>query len=175
MRHIMPLLPLLACVACGAAPEPTRFTLSSEGPEVHAIAKQLDTLHRAAAEADEETYFSLFHQDAVFLGTDATERWPVGDFRAYAHERFKTGTGWTYVVQTRNIELGSDGRYAVFDELLHNEALGQTRGTGVLVKTPDGDWKILQYNLTLVVPNEIVRDIAEAIANPVPPTELAVP
>ncbi len=42
-----------------------------------AVAAVLDGLHAAAASADEEKYFAAFAPDAVFLGTDATERWTL--------------------------------------------------------------------------------------------------
>ena len=42
-----------------------------------AIAAVLDDWHAAAAAANEERYFSHFASGAVFLGTDATERWTV--------------------------------------------------------------------------------------------------
>jgi len=42
-----------------------------------AIDAVLTSLHQAASDADGELYFSLFADDAVFMGTDATERWSV--------------------------------------------------------------------------------------------------
>ena len=38
-----------------------------------AVGAVLDSWHGAAAEANEEKYFSYFTPDAVFLGTDGTE------------------------------------------------------------------------------------------------------
>ena len=40
--------------------------------------------HRAAAEADGEVYFSLMADDAIYLGTDASERWTLAEFKAFA-------------------------------------------------------------------------------------------
>ncbi len=56
-----------------------------------AIAKTLDALHAAASKPDEARYFALFAPGAVFIGTDATERWTIEEFRSYAHARFATG------------------------------------------------------------------------------------
>ena len=39
------------------------------------IGRELDDFHDAAAHADEARYFGHFAAGAVFLGTDATERW----------------------------------------------------------------------------------------------------
>ena len=44
----------------------------------------LNQLHETAMSADWENYFSLFHPDAIFIGTDATERWNMVQFKQYA-------------------------------------------------------------------------------------------
>src|SRR5262245_39513162 len=94
------------------------------------ISACLSTLHDAASKADGDRYFKLFTADAVFLGTDATERWPIDEFKAYAMKRFATGTGWTYTLHenSRHITIAND--IAWFDELLDNAKYGHCRGTG---------------------------------------------
>ena len=138
-------------------------------------AATLDALHLAASKADGDRYFALFAEDGVFLGTDATERWTVEQFKAYALPFFEQGRGWTYSSTKRHIFVSIDGTTAWFDERLYNESLGDTRGTGVLVLR-DGTWKIAQYNLTIPVPNELasdlvarIRDSADAEAGPTTP------
>ena len=54
------------------------------------IASLLDSLHAAAAAADGDRYFGFFAEDAVFMGTDASERWPLPVFREYAGARFNS-------------------------------------------------------------------------------------
>lgn len=126
------------------------------------VAEVLDRFHRAAAEADAGTYFSLLADDAVYLGTDAGERWSVDELRAFARPYFDRGQGWTYVPTSRHVDLDEDRGTAWFDEMLENETYGTTRGTGVLTKTGDG-WRIVQYHLTIPVPNEIAREVVERI------------
>ena len=116
-----------------------------------AVAAVLDDFHDAAAKADEERYFAHFAPEGVFLGTDATERWDLPAFRAFAHPHFSKGKGWTYVPRDRHVDVRGD--FAWFDELLDNKGLGETRGSGALRRI-DGEWKLLQYNLTIPVPNE---------------------
>ena len=58
----------------------------------------LDGLHRDAHEGNFQTYFSRYTSDAVFLGTDKTERWTIEEFKAYAKPAFADGHGWTYTV-----------------------------------------------------------------------------
>lgn len=132
-------------------------------PPAEAVATVLDELHHAASAADGERYFALFARDAVFLGTDATERWPIEAFRAYASKRFETGAGWTYEVLERHVAFSPDRDVAWFDERLMNEKYGECRGTGVLVDTDSG-WRIAQYNLTIPIPNRIALDVVRMVS-----------
>lgn len=127
-----------------------------------AVDAVLSRLHQAAADADGEVYFGLFAEDAVFMGTDATERWSVAELKAFAEPYFSQGRGWTYLMNERNIFVSSNGQTAWFDESLWNDTYGTCRGTGVLVLT-DGAWRIAQYNLTFPIPNDLARGFAEKI------------
>ncbi|MFV8783647.1 nuclear transport factor 2 family protein [Microbulbifer sp. SA54] len=133
---------------------------AGEQKQQSAIAAQLDGFHQAAANADFEDYFKRFSKDGVFLGTDATERWDVDAFKAFTRPYFSQGKGWTYVPRNRTIVVHGD--VAWFDELLDNEAYGECRGTGVLVRE-GGQWKIAQYNLHFPVPNALARSITKMI------------
>ena len=130
--------------------------------EEDAVSAVLDDIHRLASEADFEGYFNLYTSDAVFMGTDATERWSIAEFKQYARPAFDRGSGWTYVMTERNVFLSDDGNTAWFDERLENEGFGECRGTGVLVKM-DGAWKVSQYNLTVPIPNDLLRDVVAQI------------
>ena len=116
----------------------------------------LDGLHRDAHEGNFQTYFARYIPDAIFLGTDKTERWTIEEFKTYAKPAFADSHGWTYRVIERNWEGGGDVRW--FDEILFNEKLGYCRGTGV-VKLIDNEWKIAHYSLTMLVPNEIAAEV----------------
>ena len=116
----------------------------------------LDGLHQDAHEGNFETYFERYTPDAVFLGTDKAERWSMEEFKTYAEPAFADGNGWTYEVVERNWE--GDGQTRWFDEILFNEKLGHCRGTGV-VQEIDGEWKIVHYALTMLVPNSIAAEV----------------
>jgi hypothetical protein len=121
----------------------------------------LDDLHDAAARADEERYFAHFAPDGVFLGTDATERWGIAAFRAYAHPHFARGKAWRFRAVRRDVTVRGD--LAWFDEDLDTQNLGPARGSGVLMLR-DGKWLIEQYVLSITIPNErfrAVRDLLE--------------
>lgn len=134
----------------------------SVSADEQAINDVLSHLHFAASNADGEQYFKLFAPDAVFLGTDATERWTIEQFKAYAKQHFEDGNGWTYHMLKRNIFIDDDANTAWFDEVLHNKKYGECRGTGVLIKLDDG-WKIAQYNLMFPIPNDIAEDVIKLI------------
>ncbi len=123
-----------------------------------AIAIVLDDFHAAAASADEARYFGHFADEGVFLGTDATERWTVPAFRAYAHPHFEKGKAWAFKAARRAIEVDAAGTVAWFDEDLVTPNLGPARGSGVLVLRA-GSWKIAQYNLAIVIPNDRFKDV----------------
>ncbi|TAA46906.1 nuclear transport factor 2 family protein [Corallincola spongiicola] len=131
-------------------------------PATTPIDQLLNTFHQSAATANGEVYFSLFHRNGVFIGTDAGERWTVNQFQEYAQPYFSQGKGWTYTPSTRHIDISEDGQFAWFDELLWNEKYGQCRGSGALIKTPTG-WKILQYHLTFPIPNTLAKELTEKI------------
>lgn len=126
------------------------------------VERTLDAFHEAASRADGKAYFALMTNDAVYIGTDATERWSLTEFRAFAEPYFEKGRGWTYVPTQREIVIGPGGSTAWFHELLENASYGTTRGTGVLVR--DGaEWKIAQYHLTIPVPNDLAKEVVEMI------------
>lgn len=166
------LLAALALGACETTPslasrdshaaETSRQREAREAHDRAVINATLDRFHRAAAEADEETYFGLLTEDAVFLGTDDWERWPKPAFEAWAAERFEGESAWTYVARDRSIDFSPSGEVAWFDETVVNEKYGAVRGTGVLLRTEKG-WRIAQYNLTFTVPNEIALEVVEMI------------
>jgi ketosteroid isomerase-like protein len=131
---------------------------SSDAP----IAAVLDDWHAAAAAADEARYFRHFAGNAVFLGTDATERWTVEEFRRYAHPYFAKGKAWSFVAVERHVSFSPDGSVAWIDEKLDTGNLGPARGSGVLVRTA-GQWKIAHYDLSVPIPNALMKEIAQRI------------
>ena len=126
------------------------------------VSQTLDRLHETASSGDYDAYFALYDEAAIFIGTDASERWTIAEFKDYARPVFARGRGWTYTPTSRSVYLSEDGNTAWFDEMLSNENLGTTRGTGVLIRK-DGDWKIMQYHLTIPVPNQLAREFVARI------------
>ncbi len=122
----------------------------------------LDDFHDAAAKADGPRYFAHFAKAGVFVGTDATERWTVAEFKAYAQPHFSKGKGWTYIVLERHVDVGTDGKTAWFHERLSNPKYGAARGSGVLV-IEAGHWRIAQYVLSFPIPNAVANPVLDLV------------
>jgi hypothetical protein len=157
---VLPLLLAGACSAPRSAPGDPGG--AAQLAAWNAIEAMLDDWHRAAAAADGERYFGHMTADSVFLGTDATERWTVAEFKAYARPYFGPGRGWTYRPRNRSVTFTPDARAAFFDELLDNQGLGEARGSGVVV-LEDGAWKVAQYNLSIPIPNDLAAEVVRLI------------
>ena len=123
------------------------------------IAAMLDSFNVAAAKADYNKYFNYYTDDAVFTGTDATERWGKKAFMAWAKPIFDKGHAWNFTALERHIYFDKSGSLAWFDELL-NTQMKICRGSGVLVKQ-DNDWKVKQYILSTTIPNEQLDSIVK--------------
>lgn len=142
--------------------EQLRALSRARAVERQAVAAVLDDFHAAAAASDLERYSGHFAPGGVFLGTDASERWTVPEFRDYARPFFEAGRGWRYEPVERFVSLSRDGDVAWFDERLVNGRYGETRGSGTLRRL-DGTWRIASYVLSIPVPNELAADLVERI------------
>ncbi|MFO0858460.1 MAG: nuclear transport factor 2 family protein [Phycisphaerales bacterium] len=122
------------------------------------ISTTLNRLHAAASAADFDVYFSLFTQDAVFIGTDPKERWTLEQFKAYTKPYFSEGKGWTYLPKERHVTMSKHADLAWFDELLWNDKYRFCRGSGVVRKDSDGEWRVEQYVLSFAIANEVAKE-----------------
>ncbi|MEI7658766.1 MAG: nuclear transport factor 2 family protein [Phycisphaerae bacterium] len=166
--HVLSIAParLFDLITDAAAPKGAPMTPDTTGPDTTRLARSdvdrvLTDFHDAASKADMARYFSLFTDDFVFFGTDASERWPLAQFRDFCEPIFAKGRGWTYSTLERHIFLSPGGDAAWFDERLANEKYGECRGTGVLIRRPEG-WKLSQYHLVIPVPNDFALQVVEA-------------
>lgn len=156
---------VLAVAGCSSTPSALNFPAHSEEASRQAIARMLDDWHDAASQADEARYFGHLRQDAVFLGTDASERWDKVAFQKYAHPHFAKGKAWAFRASRREVVLDAGGSMAHFDEDLVTKNLGPARGSGVVAWAGDR-WLIVHYNLTITVPNDrfdAAKDAAGAV------------
>ena len=123
----------------------------------------IDAWHVAAAKADAETFFGSMADDAIYIGTDATERWTKAEFVTFAKPYFDRGKAWDFKPRDRDIHVTSDKQNVWFSELL-DTWMGVCRGSGVLVRTQHG-WKVQQYHLSVTVPNAVIKDFIALVDN----------
>ena len=128
------------------------------------IITMLDSFNDAAARADFNTYFNFYSEDAVFIGTDASEYWDKKSFMNWSKPYFDKGKAWDFKSMERHIYFDKTGKFAWFDELL-NTRMKICRGSGVLIKT-DGEWKVQQYVLSMTIPNEQADTIIKIKSTP---------
>ncbi|TDE05113.1 nuclear transport factor 2 family protein [Flavobacterium hiemivividum] len=143
---------ILAVVSCKS----TKETIASDETKINTL---MDSWHKAAAEAQFNAYFNMMTDDAIFIGTDATENWKKPAFQAYAKPHFDKGKAWSFTALERHVYFDKTKKTAWFDELL-NTQMKVCRGSGVLVKI-DGEWKIKHYVLSMTIPNDNVKAVIE--------------
>jgi hypothetical protein len=141
---------ILVAISCKS----TKDTVISDDNQINML---LDSWHKAAADAKYDAYFGKMTEDAVFIGTDATENWVKPAFEAFAKPYFDKGQAWNFTALQRHIYFDKTKKMAWFDELL-NTQMKICRGSGVLVKI-GSEWKIKQYVLSMTVPNENVNAV----------------
>ena len=142
----------------------TMYVPPNTGKYRDQITAMLDSFNVAAAKADFNKYFSYYTDDAIFTGTDATERWDKKAFMAWAKPIFDKGRAWNFTALERHIYFNKYGNLAWFDELL-NTQMKICRGSGVVVKQGN-DWKVQQYILSAMIPNDQLDSVIK-IKSPV--------
>lgn len=127
-----------------------------------AINNTLDNWHKAAANVNFKGYFDVLSDDAIYIGTDATENWNKKAFESFAKPYFDKGKAWSFTPLERHIYFSQDGKTAWFDELL-NTQMKICRGSGVLVKVKN-TWKIKHYVLSMTIPNDNTNEVVKTKA-----------
>jgi hypothetical protein len=154
MRKVIVLLLGLVLIGCKSAQPKISENVKAE------INLVLDNWHLAAAETNFNNYFNAMAEDAIFIGTDATENWNKQEFIKFAKPFFDRGKAWSFTVLERNIYFSSDKKTVWFDELL-NTQMKICRGSGVLVRDEKGNWKIKHYVLSMTIPNDNTDEVVK--------------
>jgi len=130
--------------------------IKTEPKEINTL---LDNWHLAATNANLDAYFSALDDQAIYIGTDASERWTKAEFFNFCEPYFKKGKAWDFKAFDRKVYFSEDGKTAWFNELL-NTWMGVCRASGVL-SLKDGNWKISHYQLSVTVKNEKMKQFLE--------------
>jgi hypothetical protein len=152
-------LATLCICSCGHSTNATEAATIDTLKEQQQINVMLDSFNRAAAKADYNAYFNFYTDDAIFTGTDATERWNKAAFMVWAKPYFDKGSAWNFTSLERHIYFDKTGSLAWFDELL-NTQMKICRGSGVVVRQGN-DWKVQQYILSAMVPNNLIDSVTK--------------
>ncbi len=169
MKHTLLICLLVSLVmlpACETSPdrgEPTHVKkVMDNGIDKSDVGEVLDWWHHAASVGDIDSYIGMMTDGAVFMGTDAKERWTRDEFEAFARPHFADGHGWTYKPRNRYMRTNAYGDVAWVDEILDHETYGQLRGTAVLRQNGEV-WKISHYSMTFLIPNDKVGEVLKVI------------
>ncbi len=115
----------------------------------------IDSWHLAATKADFNAYFEKTDDSFIFLGTAPNERWDKKQFMAFSLPYFEKGKAWDFKASNRKWNFSEDKKMAWFDEDLDTWMKG-CRGAGIL-KFDGNEWKIVYYNLTVLIENEKIK------------------
>ena len=135
------------------------FIAAAQDSKREVVNTTIDNWHKAAANADFKSYFEALSEDAIFIGTDATEFWNKTAFQNFAKPYFDKGKAWNFKPMQRHIYFSSDLKMAWFDELL-NTQMKICRGSGVL-ELINGYWKIKHYVLSITIPNNNTNEVVK--------------
>ncbi|MBI1315771.1 DUF4440 domain-containing protein [bacterium] len=157
---------VLLWVGACQRPQPEPEPVEGEGSAAHTasdsadIVQMLDRWHALAAEGD-SAYFDHFAPNAVFIGTDVSERWGLAEFRVWSRPFFQRGEAWSFAPRERRVVFSDRGNIAWFDEVL-DTWMGPCRATGVVLKQGDA-WRIAHYQLSVTVPNDSIHTFRRSI------------
>ena len=132
--------------------------------ETAMVNKVMDGWHAAAAKADAQTYFNLIGKQGFYLGTDPSENWSKDAFMKFAKPYFDKGRAWDFKPSDRKVYFSENGEVSWFNEVL-DTWMGKCRGSGVMTRDQAGNWKLMQYNLAILVPNEKVQEYVKMMGS----------
>lgn len=140
----------------------THYSESCDAAIIDMASKFLDEWHMDATRADSTAYFSKLDSKSIFIGTDSSEVWNKAQFGKFAGPYFAKGKAWDFKKISRNLHYEADKNIIWFDEML-DTWMGPCRGSGFLNVNSDNNFSIMQYVLSVTVPNDKIKGVIEAI------------
>lgn len=131
----------------------TNVQVASSNKEFDEI---IDAWHHAAATGDSVGFFSRMTEDALYLGTDETERWTRTTMGKDLGKFFNGKKAWHFIAYNRIYTALDDKNTILFDESLKTW-MGPCKSTGMMRKVK-GKWLISYYNLNVAVSNAVVQN-----------------
>lgn len=115
---------------------------------------KIDNWHKDAAQANLDAYLGFLSKDAIYIGTDCSERWTKAEFKKFCDPYFAKSKTWDFTPIERNIDV--KGNIAWFDETLKTQ-MGICRASGVLIKE-NKQWKLRHYHLSVTINNDKLNE-----------------
>ena len=154
----MKYLILFSVLFCYCTPTPS--ATSDQNTQSKELNSLIDQWHTDAADANFDSYIGFMDSTCNYIGTDATENWLRDDFAAFCKPYFAKKTTWDFTTIQRDVRINEAGNTAWFDEILDTH-MGTCRGSGAL-ELKNGQWKLMQYVLSVAIPNESMEAVKEA-------------
>ena len=154
----MKYLILFSVLFCYCTPTPP--ATSDQNTQSKELNSLIDQWHTDAADANFDSYIGFMDSTCNYIGTDATENWLRDDFAAFCKPYFAKNTTWDFTTIQRDVRINEAGNTAWFDEILDTH-MGTSRGSGAL-ELKNGQWKLMQYVLSVAIPNESMEAVKEA-------------
>ena len=79
---------------------------------------------------DDFSFFGSMEKDAIYLGTDISEKWLRDSLFEWSANAWDKESAWSFSPGDREIYFSSDYKFAWFDEVL-DTWMGPCRGSGV--------------------------------------------
>ena len=152
MKYILALSLFISCT--NPVQNPTKSDL------VKSLNSLMNKWHKDAAEANLDGYIRFMDSTCRYIGTDATENWERDEFASFCKPYFDKKTTWDFKTVHRTIQLNAENNTAWFDEILATH-MGTCRGSGAL-ENSNGEWKLMQYVLSVAIPNESMNAVKDA-------------
>lgn len=131
------------------------------GNEQQVMDEVIEAWHDAAARGDSAAFFGRMTKEAIYLGTDESERWDRTSMARDLGRYFNGKKAWKFVSYNRHYIALKDRNSILFDECLKTW-MGPCKATGLLSREK-GSWKIAYYNLSVAVPNDYVKQYTKLL------------
>jgi hypothetical protein len=154
MTKLLSLFTLLLFTSCV-----TNDAVESDHFDENELDSLMNKWHHSAAVADSVFFFGFMSENAIYLGTAPEERWTKTQLMDFALPYFRKGKAWDFKTNQRNWYYSQDSQTAWFEESL-STWMEECRGSGVLTKQ-GADWKLVHYNLTVLIENEKIKEFIE--------------
>ena len=121
-----------------------------------AIETLMNLWHQSASKSNASIFFdSLMWPEAIYLGTDISEKWKRDELKYWSASAFEKDTAWDFKVNRRSIYKNEFDNNIIWLEEDLLTWMGPCRGSAVLIKK-NQQWKIMHYNLAVAVSNDSI-------------------